>query len=128
MKRSISFIFGTNTVMSTEMAPPPAPQLAPQSASASASTSTGTRTSSRPRAPVVYADADDDIEMDVGDTPRRKTRSSSKRAVASPESKAPDAQRPRIEDPVSSGYLFRDPDSFPGTEGLWAMPKQVPTL
>ena len=97
-----------------EMAPPPAPQTA----STSASTSTSTCTSSRPRAPVTYADAasdaNNDIEMEGGDTPRRKTRSSSKRTVGSPGSKAPDAQRMRVDDPVSSMSIIPNRNSHPG--------------
>lgn len=87
-------------LINTGMAPPPIPT--------SVSTSTGVRMSSRSRGTVTYvedSDGDGDIKMDElegENTPRRKTRSASKkRAVVSPEVLGPDAQRPRIDDPVS---------------------------
>ena len=87
-------------LINTGMAPPPIPT--------SASMSTGVRMSSRSRGTVTYvedSDSDGNVKMDElegENTPRCKTRSASKKhAVVSPEVLGPDAQCPRIDDPVS---------------------------
>ena len=95
------------------MAPPPIPDSA--SGSTSASTSGGAHTSSRARGKVKYADESDQGECgfnvdDNENTPRCRTRLTSKHRVISPGNQGPASQRPRIDDPVSNCYLI------PGSE------------
>ena len=95
------------------MAPPPILDSALGFTSASASGSA--RTSSRARGTAKYADESDQdkCEFNVDDnenTPRRRTRLTSKCCVISPGNQGPASQHPRIDDPVSNCYLI------PGSE------------